>query len=162
MPKCCLWKSKTDFPSGLVKISTSWSLEPQNWSAMSPLLTNSRMKWNRVSMCLLFLWNTWFLDNAIADVLSQKIGVGSFSVCDMSFNNLLSHTAWQEAEVAATYSASAEDIDTIGCFFDAHEIRFVPSWKTYPDVLFLSSRLVACKVTICVTRELITIRFSVP
>jgi hypothetical protein len=43
-------------------------------------------------MCLLFLWNTWFLDNAIADVLSQKIGVGSFSVCDMSFNNLLSHT----------------------------------------------------------------------
>jgi hypothetical protein len=67
------------------------------------------------------------LDKAIAEVLSQKIGVGSFYVCDISFNILLNHTARQEVEVAATYSASAEDIETIGCFFDAHEIGFVPS-----------------------------------
>jgi len=148
MPKCCLWKSKTDFPSGFVKISASWSREPQNCSTISPLLTSSRMKWKRVSMCLLFLWNTRFLDRAITEVLSQKIGVGSFSVCDISFNILLSHTAWQEAEVATTYSASAKDIETIGFFFDAHEIRFVPSWKTCPDVFFLSSRLPAKSLSV--------------
>jgi hypothetical protein len=65
------------------------------------------------------------LDRAIVEVLSQKIGVGSFSVCDISFNILLNHTTWKEADVAATYSSSAEDIDTIRCFFDAHEIKFV-------------------------------------
>ena len=54
------------------------------------------------------------LDNCIAELLSQKIEVGSFAVCPISFNSLLSQTAWQAAVVAAaTYSASAEDMLTM-------------------------------------------------
>lgn len=60
------------------------------------------------------------------ELLSQKIIVGSFSICAKSFKSLLSQTAWQDVEVATTYSASIEDIATMGCFFDAHEIRLVP------------------------------------
>jgi len=29
-------------------------------------------------MCLVLLWNTWFFDNAMAELLSQKIVVGSW------------------------------------------------------------------------------------
>ena len=52
------------------------------------------------------------LANCIAELLSQKIEVGSFGVCPISFNSLLS----QVAVVAATYSASAEYMLTMGCF----------------------------------------------
>ena len=51
------------------------------------------------------------------------------------------HTAWHAAEVAATYSASADEIVTIGYFFDAHDKAPDPKWKIYPKVLFLSSML---------------------
>ena len=77
-------------------------------------------------MCLLFLLKTWFLDNVIAELLSQYIGVGSNFFGDKSLINLLSQTAWHAAEVAATYSASAEDNVTTGCFLDAQEIRLDP------------------------------------
>ena len=49
-----------------------------------------------------------------------------FSVCPISFKGILSQNRWQVAVVAATYSASAEDMLTMGCFRDAQEIIFVP------------------------------------
>ena len=98
-------------------------------------------KINLVSMCLVLLWNTWFFDNAMAELLSQKIVVGSWWFCDKSFKTLLIQAAWHAALVAATYSASAEDRVTMDCFFEAHETTPVPKWNVYPDALFLSSML---------------------
>jgi hypothetical protein len=46
----------------------------------------------------------------MAELLSQKIGVESFSICAISFKSLLSHISRKDAKVAATYSAFAEDI----------------------------------------------------
>jgi len=66
------------------------------------------------------------LDNAIAKLLSQKIEFGSFSTCAKSFKSLLSHTKWHDVVVAATSYAFVEDIETMGCFLEAHEIKFVP------------------------------------
>jgi hypothetical protein len=62
----------------------------------------------------------------MVELLSQKIGVGSFSICAKSFKSLLIHTIWHDVEVAATYSTFVEDIATMGCFFDVREIRLVP------------------------------------
>ena len=124
-----------------VKMSASSSSDLQNSKQISFLFTNSLIKWNLVSMCLVLLWNTWFFDNAMAELLSQKIVVGSWWFCDKSFKTLLIQTAWHAALVAATYSASAEDRVTMGCFFEAHETTSVPKWNVYPDVLFLSSML---------------------
>ena len=63
-------------------------------------------------MCFLFLWNTLCLDNYIPDILSQKIEIGAFPVCPISFKILLSQAAWKAAMVAATYYSSAEDMLT--------------------------------------------------
>ena len=75
-------------------MSTSWSSDLQNSKQISLLFTNSLMKRNLVSMCLVLLWNTWFFDNAMAELLSQKIVAGSWWFCDKSFNTLLIQTAW--------------------------------------------------------------------
>ena len=81
----------------------------------------------------------WFLDSAIAELLSQKIGVGSFCSCYKSEIVLFIQTIWHVVVVAATYSASVEDSVTMGYFFDAHATDSNPKLNTYPDVLFLSS-----------------------
>ena len=114
---------------------------PAKSKQISLLFTNSLMKWNLVSMCLVLLWNTWFLDNDMAELLSQKMVVGSWWFCDKYFKTLLIQTAWHAALVAATYSSSTEDRVTMGCFFEAHETTPVPKWNVYPDVFFLSSML---------------------
>ena len=59
----------------------------------------------------------------MAKLLSQKIGVGSFSSCARSFRSLLNHTVWHVVEVASTYSVSIEDSETMGCFLDAYETK---------------------------------------
>ena len=129
------------FANGFLKMSTSWSSDLQNSKQISLSFTNSLIKWNLVSMCLVLLWNTLFFDNDMAELLSQKIVVGSWWFCDKSFKILLIQTAWHVALVAATYSASAEDRVTMGSFFEAHETTPIPKWNVYPPVLFLSSML---------------------
>ena len=47
-------------------------------------------------------------------LLSQKIKVGSFSMCTISFKSILIQTTWQADVVAATYFASAEDMLIMG------------------------------------------------
>jgi len=119
MPKFCLRYSKISFTNAFVNISANWSSEMQNSKWISPLFTNSLIKWNLVSTCLLLLWKTWFFDNAIVDLLSQKIGVDSFYICNKSVDTLLIQIAWHAANMAATYSASADESVTMGCFLDA-------------------------------------------
>ena len=44
--------------------------------------------------------------------------------CNHSDYTFLIHIAWHAADVATTYSASADEMVTLGCFFDAHEATF--------------------------------------
>ena len=127
------------FVDGFVKMYVSWSSYLQNYKQISLLFTKSLMKWNLMSMCLVLLWNKWFFDNAMAELLSKNMVVSSWWFCDNSFNTLLIQTAWHTSLVATTYSSSIEDKVTMGCFFEAHETTHVPKWNVYPDVLFLSS-----------------------
>ena len=129
---------KVSFANGFVKMSASWSSDLQKSKQISLLFTNSLMKWNLMSMCLALLWNTWFFDNAMAELLSQKMVVGPWWLCDKSFNTLLIETAWHAALVTATYSAFVEDRVTMGCFFEACETTPVPKWNVYPNVFSLS------------------------
>ena len=75
-------------------------------------------------MSLALLWNTWFFDNAMAELLSQKMVVSSWWFCDKSFNILPFQIAWH-----ATYFVLAEDRVTMGCFFESHEIKPLPKWN---------------------------------
>ena len=65
-------------PSGLVKISASWSRLGTHSSRTSFSRTDSWMKWCRTSMCLVRLWaKPTCAHIASADWLSVKITVGS-------------------------------------------------------------------------------------
>ncbi|WZZ43868.1 hypothetical protein YC2023_040127 [Brassica napus] len=90
-------------------------------------------------MCLLRSWKTGFFANAIADLLSTKIFVGSSCGNFSSFSKFRNQIAWQTHEVAATYSASQVERVTIGCFFDIHVKAVSPMKNTKPLVLFRSS-----------------------
>ena len=136
-----LWNSNSSFANGFVNISANWSLDLQGFKWTSSLLTSSLIKWYLVSICLLFWWNTLFLDSAINDLLSQYIVVDPCCCYSNPSDTLLNHTSWHVAKFATTYSSSADDSVTIGCFLDAHEITPEPIWNTLPDVLFLSSKL---------------------
>ena len=134
-----LWSSNNSFPNGFVNKSANWFSDMQNSMLISLLFISSQIKWYLVSICLLLLWNTWFLDIAIANILSQKIWVGSVCSCCNSERVLLIHIVWHAVVVTATYSTSAEDSVTMCCFFDAHATDPDPKLKSNPYVLFISS-----------------------
>ena len=81
-------------------------------------------------MCFVLLWNTEFLDNAIAELLSQKIIVHFPYSWQKLLNILLIQIVWHAATLAATYYSSTVDNATIGCFLEAHEMAPEPLWKT--------------------------------
>ena len=129
-PKFLLWNSNTSIANGFVNISANWSLDLQGFKWTSLLLTSSLIKWYLVSICLLFWWNTLFLDSAIADVLSQYIVVDPCCLCLSPSKTLLNHTAWHATKVAATYYTSNDDSVTIGYFLYAHFITPEPRLNT--------------------------------
>ena len=134
-----LWNSNNYFPKGFVNGFAKWFSDLQNSTLISLLYINSRIKWYLVSICLLLLWKTWFLDSAMDDLLSQKNWVGSSCSCCNSERVLLIHKVWHATVVATTYSASVEDNVTMGCFFESRATDPNPKLNTYPYVLFLSS-----------------------
>ena len=129
--------------NGFVEILANCSCNLQCCNTISSLLINSIIKWYLSSICLVLLWKTKLFDNAIAEVLSQKIIVAPSWSWQRSLNILLIQTTWHVVVVAATYSTFTVDNDIVGCFLEAHEISLEPKWKTYPNVLFLSSTLPA-------------------
>lgn len=75
--------------------------------------------------------------------------IGSFfDVDSRSLINPFIYTAWQVANVAATYFAFADEMVTIGYFSDAHETRPVPKQNAYPDVFLLSSTLLTKSLSV--------------
>ena len=81
-------------------------------------------------MYFFLLWKTKFLDNAIAELLSQKITVPFTYSWHKLLNIFLIQTAWHATAVAATYSVSAVDNATMDCFLEAHEMAPEPMWNT--------------------------------
>ena len=96
------------------------------------------MKWYVVSMCLVLLWNTWFFDKAMVELLSQKMVLGSCLFYEMSFNILCIQISWHATPVTVTYSDSVENKVRMGCFFKSHDKKLVPKWNLYPNVILLS------------------------
>ena len=103
-------------------------------------------------MCFLFLWNTLCLDNCIAKLLSQKIEVGSFSVCLISSKIILSQTAWKTAVVVATYYASADGMRTMGFFLRCPRDEICTQMKSITRSSFPIINT-SCKITVSVPCE---------
>ena len=89
-------------------------------------------------MCLVRFLNAWFFDNAMDELLLQKMVVCSCQFCERSFKILFIQTAWHVAPIVATYSPSVEDRVTMYCFFKIHDTTPIPKLNDYLDVLFLS------------------------
>ena len=58
--------------------------------------------------------------------------MGLRSVTPSSSKSMTVHVILEEAEAMALYSASEEDLETVGCFLDFQKIRDFPSRKMYP------------------------------
>src|ERR1700761_5989753 len=90
-------------------------------------------------MCLVRAWNRSSLAKAIADWLSERIGIGVViepKISDRRFlNQIASFAAW----VRAIYSASVVDKEIVSCLFDDHETAPPLSINTYPEIACLSS-----------------------
>lgn len=130
-----MWISNNSFGKGFVKIFANWFLDLQNSTKILLLFISSQIKWYLVSICLLFLWKTWFFESVMVDLLSRKIWVGSSYSCSNSNIILLIHIVWH----ATVYSSSSDDKVTMDCFFETHATAPNSKLNTYPDVFFLSS-----------------------
>ncbi len=74
-----------------------------------------------MSMCLVRGWNWWSFVSAIADWLSENNVVASVSGSKTLASRLRSHRASFIPCVAATYSLSVVESETISCFFEDHD-----------------------------------------
>lgn len=87
-----------------------------------------------MSRCLMSEWNTWLELNAKPDRLSQWSEGGFDKNWWMSLNTdriqNTSTTQWANA----LYSTSVELLETVGCFFDCHEIGLDPRYTTKPEI----------------------------
>src|SRR5580693_2601153 len=88
---------------------------------MAPCSTTQRIQWYRTSMCLVRTWYWWSRVSAMAAWLSEKRVVGSWSVPKTSEMRERSHSASLPPCVAATYSLSVVESETISCRLDDHE-----------------------------------------
>jgi len=76
-------------------------------------------------MCLDPSFEVGFSANAIADLLSHMIIVESRVIWNTR-RSCRSHNNSLVREAKALYSASAEDLATVGCFFDFQHMRDEP------------------------------------
>lgn len=107
--------------SGFVRMSATCSLVLQYVIWMLPFTTKSRMKWYRISMCLVWLWFIELFVIVIIVWLSQWIVAACFWTCWISSKILLIQTAWQAAVVATVYSTFDDNKAIHCCFFEHHE-----------------------------------------
>src|ERR1044071_5110282 len=105
-----------------------------------------------MSMCFVRECCTGFLAILMALVLSHFIGTVEREI-PKSLSCCFNHRIWEQHEAAATYSASAVEVATEFCFFEAHEIRQGPRNWAVPEVLFLSTRWRARSASVYPTRS---------
>ena len=111
-----------DVETSLVSRSASWFWDFTCTSFSRPAATLSRIKWQSISTCLKCSWNVGLVDRWIAAWLSQKtmVELTSTSKC---FNRPTSQETSLAIAVKVRYSASADDRETVSCFFDFQEIK---------------------------------------
>ena len=126
MPRLTLCCLNSLVPNGLVNMSINCSIFLHYSIMISLAFISSLMQWYLVSMCLVLLWNTAFFENAMVELLSHNSFVASCYSCPKSFSMLLIYTAWKATPIIAMYSTSADERDTMGCFFDALDMALEP------------------------------------
>ena len=105
-----------------------------------PDCTFSRTKWQSISMCFVRSWNTRFAAIWRAAWLSQQRIAGFEWLTPSSFSNERSQVSSQVAFAIDLYSASADDLETVCCFFDFQEIKESPRNTQKPLTDLLLSR----------------------
>ena len=101
-------------------------------------------EWNRNECHCVFS----FCENIMFLQCNCWIVVASFWGCPKSFNNLHNQIAWHVVVVSKMYSASTDDIETIGCFLDIHKIIFLPRKNTSWGVFYFLDA--ASKISVCI------------
>src|ERR1700719_4015442 len=126
--------SNTGHGSGFVSPSATFSPVGTYSTPIVPLSTASRMKWCRMSICLVHVWNLLFFVMAIVDMLSSHSLVTPGSLTPTSARKLLNHKISLAAIAAATYSASVLDCATKVCLLDDQLTAPRPIRTTKPDI----------------------------
>lgn len=126
------------FGKAFVKISATCSSLLTYFTSISAFKYKSRIKWYFTSMCLLLLWNSGFLINLTALILStnkSKLSTLNSHSEKTFFNQTISFAQ----EAALTYSASVVDKETHCCFWLCQVIAAPACLQTMPVVDFLVS-----------------------
>jgi len=120
-------------PSAFIKISASWYCVNTYEGLIIPVCNFSRTMWQSISMCFVRSWKTGFVAICKATWLSQKSRADklhdTFKSCNRYRNKIISKLVL----TIARYSTSADDLDTLVCFFYFHEIIEELRKMQYPD-----------------------------
>jgi hypothetical protein len=136
-----LSKLNLEDESGLVKMSTSWSLLDGNLINRDLLATMSRTKWKTISTCFVRAWKTGFEEKYVAPILSHHNVRGWVNCIPISEQSDRIHDSSAAALARALYSALVLDLATVCCFLQVQEIKLSPRKIQYPHVERRSSRL---------------------
>lgn len=85
-------------------------------------------------MCFVLACWTGFEAKAMVETLSHKILTGVGTEHFKSLRREHNHVISQEQSTKALYSASVDDLDITGYFFECQEIRLLPRKITKPEI----------------------------
>jgi len=128
------------FPNAFVNMSASWSLLAIYDVVTSPSCNLSLIKWQSISICFVLSWYMGFEAICKAALLSQCNSIGKSTLAPNSLNKPYNHTNSATVVAMLLYSASAELLDTVCCFFDFQEIRESPYFIPKPVTNFLDNK----------------------
>jgi hypothetical protein len=118
-----------------VKKTANWSWVGTGRSLNSPAWSFSLTMWQSISRCFVRSWKTGLAAMCIALWLSQY---NTWSLTQLIWRSLSKqyniHWSSHVADVIALYSASEEDLDTVGCFFVFQDMRYWPKKKHWPEI----------------------------
>ena len=114
-------------PRAFVNMTVSWSVVGTWIVIKSPNWIRSRTKWQSISICLVRSWKTGLAEMWRADWLSQRSSIGWPRWTPKDVRRLRSQTSSLVVIAMARYSASAEERETVVCFFVFQEIGHPPT-----------------------------------
>ena len=141
IPNLTMNLPKTRPGSAFVKTSATWCWL-LTWTSLITLdWKYSWIKWWSMSMCLDRSWWTGFEARVIANLFSQNNITKGTSTSKWR-SNFLNQTFSLVIEDKARYSASVDDLETVGCFLEHQERRLFPKNTQEPEVdLLVSTQL---------------------
>ncbi len=110
----------------LGKCISNWSLEDRNRTMRDLEATRPRTKWKSIYICSVCAWNRGLVVRYVAPMLSHRSTGRTFWGTPSSHNKDWSQIISAEALVIARYSDSVLERDTVCCFRELHEIKFLP------------------------------------